>query len=483
MIIINLQLSYEDLMKYAKFFILVLLLLLPRVGEAVARKGQQRQVPYVKEEITLSYGPIVRSVAPAVVNIYTIQRQKLKLPDSPLFKDPFFKKFFERLHPDYSHDQVALGSGVIVNKDGYILTNYHVIENADTIQVILADKRAFLAKIITLDKRSDLGLLKIDVKGTLPYLEVKPQEDLEVGDVVLAIGNPFGVGQTVTHGIISALARGQDGISDFHSFIQTDAAINPGNSGGPLVTTDGRLVGINTAIYSKSGGSVGIGFAIPTSLAIPVINSIKHGGEVIRPWLGVEIVPHSQTVLQNLGQSHTQGAEVKGIYPDGPAQKAGLKAGDIITAVDGTKIEDGAVLEYQIAIAPVGEKVVLHILRHGEEKQLPVHLTQPTQGKDPHPFSVDGQTPLQGAKLRILSPALALKMGLNPMMDGVVVTEVSDGNAEKIGILPGDILVSVNDQKVITKKDALSLLQNTKDFSSIVILRGAKLIKYVAKGG
>jgi len=201
----------------------VLFLLQPFVGEAAVQHQQHKQVPHVQEEITLSYGPIVKNVAPAVVNIYTVQRMKVKLPDSPFLKDPFFKQFFERLHPNYGQDQIALGSGVIVNKEGYILTNYHVIENADAIQVLLSDKREFLAKLITADKRSDLALLKIDSKEKFPYLEVKPQDNIEVGDVVLAIGNPFGVGQTVTHGIVSALARSQEGINDFRSFIQTDA--------------------------------------------------------------------------------------------------------------------------------------------------------------------------------------------------------------------------------------------------------------------
>lgn len=470
-------------MRFLKSFLCLLFLLQPAFGQEAINKQQQKQIPHLQKEITLSYGPVVKNVAPAVVNIYTVQHTKVKLPNSPFLKDPFFKQFFERLHPDFGQEQIALGSGVIVNKEGYILTNYHVVENADTIQVILSDKREFLAKLVTMDKRSDLALLKINSQEKFPYLEVKAQDDLEVGDVVLAIGNPFGVGQTVTHGIISALARSQEGISDFRSFIQTDAAINPGNSGGALVTTDGRLVGINTAIYSKSGGSVGIGFAIPTTLAIPVINSIKHGGEVVRPWLGIKAVPQTMKILQSLGISRPTGVVVESIYPEGPAQKAGLKAGDIITALDGIKIEDEAALEYQIAISPVGKQVTLHILRQGEAKQLPVQLSKPTQGKDPRPFTIEGKNPLQGAKMRALSPDLALKMGLNPMKEGIVITEIAPGIAEKIGLLPGDMLVSINEQKIRSKKDALTLLQKNKGISSLQILRGSKVIKYEVKGG
>lgn len=464
-------------MKVTTLLLFILFLLQPALGEATVHQGPQKQVPHFQEEIRLSYGPVVKKVAPAVVSIYSIQHVKVKSPSSPFLKDPFFKQFFERLHQNYGQEQIALGSGVIVNKDGYILTNYHVIENADAIQVILSNKREFLAKLVTMDKRSDLALLKIESKEEFPHLEVKSQDNLEVGDLVLAIGNPFGVGQTVTQGIVSALARSQEGISDFRSFIQTDAAINPGNSGGALITTDGRLVGINTAIYSKSGGSMGIGFAIPTTLAIPVIDSIKHGGDVVRPWLGIEFAPRTLKILQGL--SSPPGVVVESVYPDGPAQKAGIKAGDIITALDSTKIEDEAALEYQIAISPVGKNAIIQILRQGEVKKLPVQLTKPSQGKDPRPFIIQSSSPLYGATMHLLSPALALKMGLNPMKGGIVITEVSDkGTAAELGILPGDILISINEQKVLTKKDVLSLLESNKAVSSLTILRGTKLLKF-----
>lgn len=465
-------------MRLLKLLFFIFVLSHPVSGNALTHKEQHKQIPHQREEITLSYGPVVKIVAPAVVNIYTLQHPKVKLPNSPFLRDPFFKQFFERLNPHYKQEQIALGSGVIVNKEGYILTNYHVIENAETIQVNLADKRDFLAKLITADKRSDLALLKIDSKENFPYLEVKPQEDLEVGDVVLAIGNPFGVGQTVTHGIISALARSQEGISDFRSFIQTDAAINPGNSGGALVTTDGRLVGINTAIYSKSGGSVGIGFAIPTTLAIPVIESLKTGGEVIRPWLGIEAAPKPLKILQSLGFSRSQGVVVESVYPEGPAQKAGIQARDIITGFDGAKIEDEATLEYKIAISPVGKQTTIQVLRQGNVITLPLQLTKPSQGRDPRPFTILQPSPLNGATMRLLSPALALKMGLNPMKRGIVITEVAKkGTATDLGLLPGDILISINEQKIASKKDLMSLVQKNKQIVSMTFLRGTKLLK------
>ncbi|MDI9638329.1 trypsin-like peptidase domain-containing protein [Kamptonema cortianum] len=240
---------------------------------------ESKAIPHHREEITLSYASVVKKVAPAVVNIYAFQEAKVHYPHSPFMDDPFFKQFFDNLNPDESNEQNSLGSGVIVSKDGLILTNYHVIENADVIRIVLSNKQEYVAKLVATDKKTDLALLQIKDGEEFPFLTVSPQEDLEVGDIVLAIGNPFGVGQTVTSGIISALSRSQEGINDYRSFIQTDAAINPGNSGGPLVTTDGRLVGINTAIYSKTGGSMGIGFAIPTSLAIPIMNSMERGGK------------------------------------------------------------------------------------------------------------------------------------------------------------------------------------------------------------
>src|SRR3990167_3051012 len=257
------------MMQNLKHFFSPLLLCLSLIGckERIPEiKEESKQVPHRREEVVLSYASVVKKVAPAVVNIYAFQDTKIDYPLSPFMEDPFFQQFFDNLNPDERNAQNSLGSGVIISSSGLVLTNYHVIENADIIRIALSNKKEYVAKLVTTDKKTDLALLQIEGGDDFPYLTISPQEDLEVGDIVLAIGNPFGVGQTVTSGIISALARSQEGINDFRSFIQTDAAINPGNSGGPLVTTDGRLVGINTAIYSKTGGSMGIGFAVPTSL-------------------------------------------------------------------------------------------------------------------------------------------------------------------------------------------------------------------------
>lgn len=446
---------------------------------ASLHKEEAKQVPHTEKEIILSYAAAVKKVAPAVVNIYTVHHPKVKVVNSPFLDDPFFKQFFEHLHPEYKQDQFSLGSGVIVTKEGFILTNYHVVENADVIQVVLSDKREFVAKVVVTDKRSDLALLKIDAKGDFPYLTINPQENLAVGDVVLAIGNPFGVGQTVTHGIVSALARSQEGISDFRSFIQTDAAINPGNSGGALVTTDGQLIGINTAIYSKSGGSMGIGFAIPTTLAIPVIASINNGGRIVRPWIGLEVEDVALNDIVTIGLNRPSGVLVKNVYPEGPAHKAGVKKGDIIASLDGHEIADKAALDYRVAIAPVGANAMIKILRQNEEKNLPIQLLEPNEAKDPHPFSVEGRHPLQGAKMRILSPSLALDMGLNPMQAGVVITELPQtGFVAQLGMLPGDILVSVNKKAINTKKDVLELFKNKVKVWDLIFKRGDKLLHF-----
>lgn len=465
-------------MKNMKLFFF--LFLIPLYLEASPDRRAEKHIPHVREEVVLSYAAVVKKVAPAVVNIYTMQHMRAEFPHSPFQEDHFFKQFFEHLHPEQERNQFALGSGVIVDKLGFILTNYHVVQNADVIQVVLHDKREFVARLVTKDKRSDLALLKIDAKDDLPYLSVSPQEDLEVGDVVLAIGNPFGVGQTVTHGIVSALARSQKGISDFRSFIQTDAAVNPGNSGGALVTTDGRLVGINTAIYSKSGGSMGISFAIPTTLAIPIIESTHNGGRIVRPWMGIEVEPTPVNLTEGAAPA---GVRIKEVYPQGSAHEAGLQKGDVIAALDGHEIDDQAALDYRVAISPVGKKTTVTVLRQGRQEILPIQLVEPSEAKDAHAFTVKGRHPLLGSKMQILSPALAIDLGLNPMQTGVVITEVEKtGAAIQLGIVPGDILLSINDQAVKTQKDATNLLQNKENSWKLELRRGNKLMQFHVKG-
>lgn len=439
----------------------------------------EKQIPHTRHEMLLSFAPLVKEIAPAVVNIYALSHPKSQRGKSPYLADPLFKQFFEYFYGEEKDGptEFALGSGIIVDKQGFILTNYHVIKDADMIKVALADKREFKAKLVTIDKRSDLALLQINSKEDLPFLEVAPQEDLEVGDLVLAIGNPFGVGQTVTTGIISALARSEEGIGDFRTFIQTDAAINPGNSGGALVTTDGRLVGINTAIYSKSGGSVGIGFAIPTSLAIPVVESIHREGKVIRPWIGLGVEEMTGESAEALGLSHPYGVLVRSVYPQGPADEAGLKAGDFIAFFNDKEIEDDAFLDYQVGISPIGERAILTIVRKGEERKIPIQLREPMAEKDPEPLIIKGSNPLRGVKVRTLSPALALDLGFDPMKQGVLITEREDEtSAAQLGIQPGDIIEGINKEKITTKEELAKFLETKASSWDLILRRGQKVL-------
>jgi Do/DeqQ family serine protease len=461
------------------FFLVFFSFFLAACKEDRPKVEESKAIPHDRKEITLSYASVVKKVAPAIVNIYAFQETKVHYPRSPFMDDPFFQQFFDNLNPEENNAQDSLGSGVIVSQDGLILTNYHVIENADVIRIVLSNKQEYVAKLVATDKKTDLALLQIEGDGEFPFLTVNPQEDLEVGDIVLAIGNPFGVGQTVTSGIISALSRSQEGINDYRSFIQTDAAINPGNSGGPLVTTDGQLVGINTAIYSKTGGSMGIGFAIPTSLALPLMKSIERGGKVTRPWLGLEVMSVDSDLAHKLGLPSPYGAIVKGVYPDGPAARAGVKVGDFISSFDGKHIEDDANLDYRVAIASLGKTVELIVFRNGIEKKLSLVLQEPYQAKDPSPLIIKGKNPLQGASLRDLSPALALEIGVSPMNQGVIITEVSEKSpAALLGIQPGDILLTINKKKILTKDEVVSTLKQTAPDWTIHLLRGREIVAF-----
>ncbi len=472
-------------MPFLKFILIALCMsiVMTACKEATQVKEESKYIPLTREKKIESYASVVKMVAPAVVNIYAFHQAKFEYPASPFMDDPFFKQFFEHLHPGENEAQNSLGSGTLVNKEGLVLTNDHVIENADMIHVVLFDKREYVATVVVRDKKTDLALLQIEGGTNFPFLTINPSEDIEVGDVVLAIGNPFGVGQTVTSGIISALARSQEGISDYRSFIQTDAAINPGNSGGPLVTTDGRVVGINTAIYSKSGGSVGIGFAIPTNIAMSVIESVKNEGRIIRPWLGLEVQSVTADDAHALGLSRPYGVLVKEVYPEGPADKAGVKVGDFIAALDHNEIEDDASLDYQVAISPLGKKVDLTILRKGEKKKLSIMLTEPMDSKDSSSFTIEEVNPLRGARIQTLSPSLAVDLGLNPMQRGVVITEVSEtGPAAQLGIQPGDVLEFINKKKIKTKEDAMRLLKNATREWTLILRRGDQVLTFEVTG-
>jgi Do/DeqQ family serine protease len=442
--------------------------------------SQDRRVPASPAELKLSYAPIVQRVQPAVVNVYAA---KVVQNHNPLFDDPLFRRFFG-VPGQGEQMQRSLGSGVIVDPSGLVVTNVHVIEGADQVKVSLSDKREFEAEIVLKDSRSDLAVLRLkDTREKFPTLDFANSDELLVGDVVLAIGNPFGVGQTVTHGIISALARTQVGITDYQFFIQTDAAINPGNSGGALVDMTGKLAGINTAIYSRSGGSQGIGFAIPANMVRVVVASAKSGGKAVkRPWLGARLQTVTPEIAESLGLKLPSGALVANVVANSPAAKAGLKLSDLIVAVDGQAIEDPNAFDYRFATRPLGGTAQVDVLRGGKSAKLVVALeSAPDIGRDE--IVLTSRSPFQGAKVANISPAVADELHLDADTQGVVVTDLADdGTAASVGFQKGDIILAVNNQKIAKTADLDKASRESVRLWRIVVVRGGQQIN-VTLGG
>src|SRR6266516_2001121 len=457
--------------------ILMLASLAP-LGLAAQEHGGARRVPSSPTELRLSYAPVVRRATPAVVNVYAAKTVAVR---NPLFDDPIFRRFFGGPGaPGGSGDQVqrSLGSGVLVDAEGLVVTNNHVIEGADQVRVSLADKREFEAELVLKDSRSDLAVLRIKAQDErFPALELADSDALEVGDVVLAIGNPFAVGQTVTHGIVSAVARTQVGITDYQFFIQTDAAINPGNSGGALVDLAGRLVGINTAIFSRSGGSQGIGFAIPANMVRVVVASAKTGGSTVRrPWLGARLQGVTPEIADGLGLKRPTGALIASVAPASPAARAGLKTGDLITAIDGLQVEDVNAIKYRFPTKPIGGTARLGIVRAGKELALNVALEAVPD--TPHEeLIIASPSPFQGAKVTNLSPALAARLRLDPSSEGVVIIDIANGSpAQSLGFQPGDLVLSVNNAKIAKTRDLERIAgQQTRRWSITIVRAGQQL--------
>jgi Do/DeqQ family serine protease len=446
-------------------------------------QAQERRVPTLGE-LRASYAPIVQRVAPAVVNVYAA---KVVQQRNPLFDDPIFRRFFGAPGEGGgggSQLQRSLGSGVIVDASGLVVTNVHVIEGADEVKVSLADKREFEAEIVLKDKRSDLAVLKLkDSHERFPTLAFANSDALAVGDVVLAIGNPFGVGQTVTHGIVSALARTQVGITDYQFFIQTDAAINPGNSGGALVDLDGRLVGINTAIFSRSGGSQGIGFAIPANMVRVVVASAEHGGKAVeRPWLGARLQAVTSDIADSLGIKSPTGALVANVERDSPAAQGGLKAGDLILSVDGQTVDDPNAFDYRFATKPLGGTAELGLLRAGKTMSAKVALRlAPQLPRDE--ITIRSRSPFSGAKVANLSPALADELQLQNAEEGVVILDVDNGSyASNVGFRRGDVIMAVNGEKIAKTGDLARITGGPSRAWRVIIRRGGQQISAVFNG-
>ncbi|MFP6710369.1 MAG: Do family serine endopeptidase [Rhodospirillales bacterium] len=441
----------------------------------------QKRVPETQTEIKLSFAPLVRTAAPAVVNIFT-RKTVTTRSFSPLFDDPFFRRFFGDQFRSGKRSrkkvQNSLGSGVIVKADGTIITNHHVIKGADEITVVLSDRREFDAKIIGSDGRTDLAVLKINAgREKLPFLAFRDSDDLEVGDLVLAIGNPFGVGQTVTSGIVSALARTQVGINDLNFFIQTDAAINPGNSGGALITMDGKLVGINSAIYSKGGGSVGIGFAIPTNMVRTVLLGLTGGGRIVRPWIGAEGQGVNSDIAASIGMKRPVGILINGVYPKGPANRAGIKVGDVIIGVRNHDVNDTESLRFRIATSPIGQTLKIKLIRRGKVRFVNFPVEAPPEKPKINKTELSGYNPLQGVTVGNLSPALSDQIGMNLLSRGVVILEIRRGSAsQRFGFKPRDIVKEVNGDEIRTVGQLQRVLSQKSKQWNISINRNGKTL-------
>ena len=451
---------------------------------AAAQGPADKRLPVSRAEAQLSYAPLVKRTAPAVVNIYT-KRTVRTLP-SPLFNDPFFRRFFGDQFPGGGSERVqnSLGSGVIVDSKGVIVTNNHVIKGADEITVVLADRREFEATVLRADERTDLAILRIDAGGeALPRIELRNSDEVEVGDLVLAIGNPFGVGQTVTSGIVSAVARTTVGIADFRFFIQTDAAINPGNSGGALVAMDGGLIGINTAIYSRDGGSNGIGFAIPSNMVRTVLAGVGTGARIVRPWFGADGQTVTSDVAASLGLGRPRGVLVSEVYPGSPAARAGVERGDVIVAIDGVDIDDEPSLRFRIATREIGVPARFTLWRNGRQRDIHAALIAPPETPPRDVTPLRGNHPLAGATLANLSPALADEIGYDGSPRGVIVLEIRRGSAaQAIRLAPGDVLLKINERDLRSVDDVQRAIQRDGLPWRMRIRRGERVLNFTVTG-
>ncbi len=439
-------------------------------------------VPEDREQMHLTFAPLVKKAAPAVVNIYTSRVVEERRRLSPFFDDPFFRQFFGDAFrfrgPVQKRIENALGSGVVVSPDGLVVTSYHVIKGSDEIKVVLADRREFKAQIVSADERTDLAVLRIDPGGEdFSHLPFGDSDSLEVGDLVLAIGNPFGVGQTVTSGIVSALARTSVGVTDYNFFIQTDAAINPGNSGGALIDMEGSLVGINTAIFSKSGGSHGIGFAIPVNMVKAVVRSAEAGVGVVRPWLGASGQAVTADIADSLDLPRPQGVLINVVRKGGPADEAGLRIGDVVIAVDGKEVKDIGAMRFRLATLPVGGKARLLIIRDGAAETLEVDLIAPPEDPPRDISTLHGAHPLEGATVANLSPAFNLELNLDDLLKGVFLLELRRGStAHRLDFNPGDIILTVNGAEVESVAHLKSLFARGEGRWRISVKRGDRVL-------
>ncbi|MEQ1697664.1 MAG: Do family serine endopeptidase [Hyphomicrobiaceae bacterium] len=464
--------------RYVAVWGLVGVLLTGFAASGFAQRAAPRQVPPTREVAQYSFAPIVRTAAPAVVNVYV--RSRVKTFASPFANDPFFERFFGGRFGGQPSERVqsSLGSGVIVNSSGIVVTNSHVVRaSGETeIRVALTDKREFDAKVIAQDEKNDIAILKIEGgDAQFPFLAFEDSDTLEVGDLVLAIGNPFGVGQTVTSGIVSALARSEIGASDSQVFIQTDAAINPGNSGGALVDMSGKLVAINTAIFSRSGGSHGIGFAIPSNLVRVYLESALSGKKLERPWLGAKLEGVTREIAEGLSLDRITGAIVTRVNNVGPAADAGLKPGDVILRVDGFEATDGRGVLYRLQTKGVGNTVQLDVMRNRKPVTLTLVLKPaPLPTKDDL-RNLSGKHPLDGARVANVLPSVADEFAIDETSGAVIVSVRQGSVAARLGFQPGDVVISVGQQVISGVADLEAAIRERQRIWELGVKRGGQL--------
>ncbi len=430
---------------------------------------------------------VAQSVIPVVVNISTSKTIRQERQLSPFFSDPFFRRFFgEPSTAPREFKQRSLGSGVIVSSDGYIVTNNHVVDGADEITVLLSDKAKYKGKVVGTDPRSDIAVVKIDTSG-LPAATWGDSDELRPGELVMAVGSPFGLNRTVTVGIISAVGRANVGITDYEDFIQTDAAINPGNSGGALVNMRGELVGINTAIFSQTGGYQGIGFAVPSSMVRQVMDSLIKTGKVVRGWLGVEVQDVTPELAKQFDVEEVKGALVAKVIGGSPAQRAGVKQGDVIVGFNGKEVSDSGHLRNIVAATPVGSKVKVEVIREGKKEELNVAIGElpKEMATGPGEATAEGSV-LEGVKVQSLTSELRSQLDLGADVTGVVVASVDPtSSAADAGLVPGDVIVTINKRPVNDIGDYNRLASELKADEPVLLLinrKGSNLWMSVSPG-
>ncbi|EAQ05169.1 periplasmic serine protease, DO/DeqQ family protein [Pseudooceanicola batsensis HTCC2597] len=450
------------------------LLVLALAAVSTAPVEAQSLIPRSRAEIALSFAPVVRKAAPAVVNIYA--RRVVEQRRSPFADDPFFRDFFRDFGQVRPQVQNSLGSGVVLSDDGIVVSNYHVVGQAEDIRVVLNDRREFSARVLLADAESDLAILRIEgAPGGMAHLDLRDSDSVEVGELVLAIGNPFGVGQTVSSGIVSGLARSGTATGNGRGyFIQTDAPINPGNSGGALIDLNGELIGVNTSILTRSGGSNGIGFAIPSALVAQFVDQAQAGKTRFeRPWAGMTGQEVDAGMAETLGLDRPGGVIVAALHPASPFAEAGLETGDVITSVDGMSVNTPPEMIFRMSVAGLGAKARVGYVRGGRERSVDVRLIAAPDAPPRNPLTTGPGSAIPGLRLETVNPAVAAEHGLEPGVEGVLIAD-SGPFGGRVGLLTGDVVQRVNGATVTESAALAEVLSTAERRLDIGLVRGGR---------